>query len=77
MASRVAKGPNSSTTMRAGVLPSPRTRIVSLIREPGRTTSSDTTVVTDGVAETSVVSVASPHAVVTAGYAAVAKMDSR
>ncbi len=64
IAARDANGPNRRTSIVAGVWPSPVTAIRSEIDEPGRTTWSDTTVVTAGFAWTNVVSVTSPHAVV-------------
>ena len=62
IAAREANGPNSRTSIFAGVWPRPVTLMRSEIDEPGRTTASETTVVTAGLPCTNVVSVASPHA---------------
>ena len=76
IAARDANGPNRRTSIVAGVWPSPVTEMRSEIDEPGRTTWSETTVVTAGLARTNVVSATSPQAVAAPSKALVAAIDS-
>ena len=77
IASRLVYGPNSSTSICAGVRPRPVTLMRSKIRPPGRTTWLDTIVVTAGAARVNVVSETSPQAVDAPACAVVAAIDSR
>ena len=77
IAARLGYGPKSCTSTVAGVRPRPVTRMRSEIREPGRTTWWETTVVTAGAARVNVVSETSPQAVAAPACASVAAIDSR
>ena len=70
-------GPYSSTSIRADVLPRPRTSRTSASGDPGRTTSAETRVAILGRASASAVSVAPPHGVSAATVRGPAAIDSR